>query len=252
VVAVIQARMGSTRLPGKILLPLADESVLAHTVIRARRARLVDSVTIATTTAATDDAVVAEADRLGVDAFRGSENDVLSRYAGAARAAGADIVVRITSDCPLLDSDLADQVITRYLSTPGLAYASNTIVRTFPRGLDVEVFSAAALARANADATLAFEREHVTQHFHKHAGTFPLGSVEGDVDLSRHRWTLDTPEDLAFMRAVFAGMSITSRAIPRYLDVVRFLDARPDIVALNASVEQRSVTSYQAAPAQGS
>lgn len=240
VVAIIQARMGSTRLPGKILLPLGGRTVLANVVARAQGATHIDDVVIATTTAAVDNIVAAEAHRLGVDAFRGSEDDVLDRYRRAARQARADTIVRITSDCPLLDASVVDVVIDRYLSNGGrLDYVSNTIVRSYPRGLDVEVFSAEKLDEAAKFATAKLEREHVTQYIRNHTTRSRLGSVEHSSDLSRHRWTLDTPEDMEFMRQVFDRLPITEASIPSFLQVVDFLDMHPEITALNSFVEQK-------------
>ena len=245
VVAIIQGRMGSTRLPGKILLVLGGRTVLANVVARVQRAPLIHDLVIATTTAAADDVVASEAYRLGVDVFRGSEDDVLDRYQGAARHARADAIVRITSDCPLLDASVADLVVDRYLSNSGgLDYASNTIVRSYPRGLDVEVFSAAKLQEAARSARAKSEREHVTQYFYNNPTRFRLGSVEHSRDLSRHRWTLDTPEDLEFMRQVFDRLSITDASIPSFLRVVEFLDRHPEISALNAFVEQKPLDAY--------
>jgi len=240
VVAIIQARMGSTRLPGKILLPLGGQSVLANVVARTRRAALVDEVIVATTTSTQDEVVVSESKRLGVAVYRGSEDDVLSRYVMAARESCASAVVRITSDCPLLDSSVVDQVIRRYADSAGeLDYVSNTLVRTYPRGLDVEVFSTQALETAAANAAAPSDREHVTPFFQHNPGQFRLESVERLPDLSHHRWTLDTPEDYRFMLQVFMGVPITVESTPLFTEVIRYLNGHSEISAINACVQQK-------------
>ena len=242
VVAIIQARLGSSRLPGKVLLTLGWQTVLQHVVARVSAATLVDGIVIATTDLSSDDPLAAATAATGARLFRGSEQDVLSRFAGAAAEASADAVVRITSDCPLMDPGVLDLVVGEYLSHASACdYASNTIVRTFPRGLDVEVFSRAALEAAALEAAAPDEREHVTPFIHHHPNRFRRRSVETDVDLSHHRWTLDTPEDFSFLKAVFEGVPIVEGPIPSYDRVSGFLDRHPDILALNAGVQQKPV-----------
>jgi len=160
-VAIIQARMGSTRLPGKVLADLAGQPVLAWVVRAARAATGVDDVWVATSTAAADDAVVAWCKANGVPVHRGSEDDVLDRYVGAAKASGANVVVRLTADCPLLDPAVIAQTI-RLRAMTGVAYASNVDPPTWPDGLDCEVLTADTLVTAAAEATRASDREHVT------------------------------------------------------------------------------------------
>ena len=147
--------MGSTRLPGKVLKPLAGDTVLGHVVRRVRLAKRLDAICIATTESPGDEPIVTECARLGVGCWRGSEHDVLSRYFDAARAGGADVIVRVTSDCPLFDGALLDEMLAVFHANPGLDYLSNVQVRRFPRGLDAEVFTFAALARAHREATRA-------------------------------------------------------------------------------------------------
>lgn len=240
---IVQARMTSTRLPGKVLLPLAGEPMLARLVERLRRVRHADGIVIATTTNASDDPIAVLCAKLGVPCHRGSEHDVLSRYADAARLHGADVVVRITSDCPLIDPALIDQIIATY-AEGGSDYVSNTLPPTWPYGMAVEVFSAAALAQAHAEATQAAEREHVTPFFYWHPERYCLRNVASPVDLSQHRWTVDTPEDYELVRRLFETLHPTH---PRFTqaDVLALLDQHPDWPAINQHIQQKPATETQ-------
>lgn len=238
VVAIVQARTGSTRLPGKVLMDLEGETVLACVVHRLRRARLIDEVLVATTDRAADDVIVKECRSLSVLVSRGDENDVLDRYFRAAQLAKADVVVRITSDCPLIDPEVTDKTIAAFLEAAP-DYASNALARTYPRGLDTEVMSVAALGRAWHGARKRYEREHVTPYIYEHPAEFKLLSVTDDADYSGHRWTVDTPEDLEFVRAVCARL----RDNPTFLwrDVLDLLDREPELMELNRSVMQKAL-----------
>jgi len=209
---IVQARMTSTRLPGKVLLPLAGEPMLTRLVERLRRVQRADGIVVATTSNATDDPIAALCAQLGVPCHRGSEHDVLSRYADAARLNGADVVVRITSDCPLIDPALIDQGIATYEAGDS-DYVSNMLPPTWPYGMAVEVFSATALAQAHAEATQAAEREHVTPFLYWHPERYRLRNVASPVDLSHHRWTVDTPEDYELVRRLFETLYPTK---PRF------------------------------------
>lgn len=238
VVAIIQARLGSSRLPGKVLLDLAGEPMLARVVERVQRAELIDDFVIATTNESRDDPLVELCGARGWAVHRGSENDVLDRYHGAAKASDADVVVRITSDCPLLSADVLDRVVARFLKTPTLDYVSNTQdPRTFPRGLDVEVMSASALERAWTEDKDPAWREHVTPYIYR-SGRFELASVVNDIDFSAQRWTVDTPEDYAFAKAVYDELP----ADFEWTDVLALLERRPDIQALNVNIPQKTVS----------
>lgn len=200
--AIVQARMSSTRLPGKVLADVCGEPMLALLLRRLARARNVAEIRVATSARDDDDAIAALARSLGHGAYRGSLDDVLGRFAGAA-AGHAGPIVRITADCPLVDPGIVDAVIELFERTPGCAYASNVEPRTYPDGLDVEVISAAALHAADAESTDAAEREHVTAGVRGRPERWPsAGLVCEPEDLGELRWTVDTAADLAFVRAL--------------------------------------------------
>lgn len=245
-VAIIQARMGSSRLPGKVLRKLGNQTVLAHVIERVKVAKRLDSVWVATTEAQDDAAIVAECEQIGIPAFRGSESDVLSRYFLTAQAAGAEIVVRITSDCPMFDGWLLDDMLGVFQEAnrngTTIDYMSNVLERTYPRGLDAEVFTFAGLAAAHREATKQHEREHVTPFFYQHPERFKLRSYAGKVDLSSYRWTLDTPEDWQLVEAVYQALGQPGLLF-RTEDVVKLLKTRPELHNLNAHVEQKKLGS---------
>lgn len=238
VVAIIQARMGSTRLPGKVLADIGGASMLARVVHRTRRAATVTEVLVATTMGAADDLLVEEALRLDTTIFRGSEEDVLSRYYEAASAVCADAIVRITSDCPLIDPTVVDTVVTDFLGT-SCDYASNFQVRTFPRGLDTEVFTFAALERAWREAQAPFQRAHVTPYLYQHPELFRLMSVVGAHAYSGYRWTVDTPEDLELARALYARLGNNDAFTWR--EALAVLEREPQLQALNKMVIQKAL-----------
>ena len=233
--------MGSSRLPGKVMRTLAGSSVLGHVVERVRLCSLVDEVVVATTTSAADEVIVAEAQKLAVRCFRGSEQDVLARYYAAARESSADVVVRITSDCPLFDPKLLEHMLRQFRhATAGepLDYLSNTLKRSYPRGLDAEIFTFAALEHAHREAAAPAEREHVTPYLYRHPERFHIRGVQNTRDLSHHRWTLDTPEDWAFISSVYEHLPPGRFGMDAVLEV---LENRPELVALNAHVRQKAL-----------
>jgi len=238
ITAIIQARMGSTRLPGKVLLTVGTETVLARVVQRLRRTSLIDGIIVATSDHPADDAIVRECERLRVACFRGSENDVLDRYWQAAQWCGAEAIVRITSDCPLIDPELVDETIQAFLSQPA-DYASNTLERTYPRGLDAEVFTVAALEKMWRAARETYEREHVTPYLYEHQELFRLVSVRGQHDQSKHRWTLDTAEDLQLIRAIYAQFG--NQDDFGWREVLTLMEREPGLAELNSHVIQKAV-----------
>jgi len=238
IVALVQARMGSSRLPGKVLKDLAGATALSRVLARLRRAETIHEVVVATSTAAGDDAVVAECARLGAKVFRGDEQDVLDRYYRAAQQAGADIAVRITADCPLIDPGITDKTVRAFLAERP-DYASNALDRTYPRGLDTEVMTMTALDRAWKEATEPYQRAHVTPYLYQAPGRFRVLSVTGDHDYGALRWTLDTEPDLDFLRAVYGRFS--GRDDFTWTDVVRMLESAPEISAINRAIRQKAL-----------
>jgi spore coat polysaccharide biosynthesis protein SpsF len=232
--------MGSTRLPGKALTRIKGKAMLEHVLTRVRRARSIDTTVVATTTAPQDDPIVEFCREKTCPVFRGEEDDVLDRYRMAARAFDARVVVRITSDCPLIDPTVIDLATEAFLEgAPSVDYASNTLAPlTFPRGLDVEVISRAALEKAWIGDTESASREHVTPYIYRHPELFALRRVENDRDLSRMRWTVDTPADLAFVEAVYDSFDEEDFGLP---EIVSLLTRRPELELINAGVRQKSI-----------
>ncbi|MCX6833832.1 MAG: glycosyltransferase family protein [candidate division Zixibacteria bacterium] len=237
-VAIIQARTTSTRLPGKILMDLAGRPMLAQQLGRLRQCRMLDELVIATTTNATDDPVanLARLERIGC--FRGSEEDVLSRYVGAAREASADVVIRLTADCPLIDAEVVDLVVSELvLHTESCDYAGNVLERTYPRGLDVEAFSLWALEECDRYAKSASLREHVTLVIRQEKPElFRRRSVVDTEDNSDLRWTVDTQTDLDLVRAIYKGLDLP-RTRRTYRDIVSFVRSHPELMAMNNGIE---------------
>jgi len=238
VVAIIQARMGSTRLPGKVLKDLGGATVLARIVNRTRRAALLDDVVVATSILPADDAITQECERLKVACFRGDEGDVLDRYYRAAQKFAADVVVRITADCPLIDWELIDATIHSGLNQKA-DYATNSLVLTYPRGLDVEVFTADALERAWSAAKEEYQRIHVTPYLYETPDLFKVISIADETDHSKYRWTLDTTEDLEMIRAVYKHFG--NRDSFRWNEVLDLMENQPELADLNSHVRQKTL-----------
>ena len=233
VVAIIQARMGSSRLPGKSLAQIEERPMLWHVIQRVKRATLVDRVVVATSTASADDAIEQMCRENGVSCHRGNENDVLDRFYTAARAEKAAQVVRITADCPLIDPEVIDRVVRRFLRGD-LDYASNAMVRSYPDGLDTEVFSFSALERAWHEATKISEREHVTPYLRSEK--FRTANIENhSTSLYQHyRWTVDETEDLEFIRAVYRAFR--GRESFGMKDVLQLLEKTPALETMNSTI----------------
>jgi spore coat polysaccharide biosynthesis protein SpsF len=237
IVGIIQARMGSSRLPGKVLADISGHPMLWHVVGRTRSAQTLDQVVVATTTEPADDVIAAFCRECGVDCFRGGEEDVLDRYYRAARTHAAEAVVRITSDCPLIDPEIVDKTVRAFLAEQP-DYASNGVVRTYPRGLDTEVMTVSALEAAWREARQPYQRTHVTPYIYENPDRFRILSVTGDQDYSAYRWTVDTPEDLELVRAVYAEFEGDSFLLN---DVVMLMEREPDLTQINRSVVQKAL-----------
>lgn len=236
VIAVIQARMGSARLPGKVLGNLGGRPVLEW-VIRAARASKVDDVIVATSVHIDDQAIVNMCRNLGVRVVRGDEQDVLSRYIVALEAGGADAVVRLTSDCPLLDPELINQVVAVWRCNPTLDYVSTTLDRTLPRGLDVELAAAGPLRQADARAT-GYHRVHVTSSLYEQDAPYACAGLSFRPAYNHLRVTLDEEADaIALERLV----EILGDHPPAWQDLVNALAKHPEIVSINAQVEQKTL-----------
>ncbi len=241
-VAIVQARMGSTRLPGKVMKPLCGISVLGHILLRLRRSQRLDDIVVATSTLSRDDVVAVEARRHGAQVCRGSETDVLARYRQAAEQAGADWVVRITADCPLIDPLLLDSMLEDLQERLGcgerIGFFTNTQPHSYPRGLDVEIFPRWALEQACAEASETYQREHVTPFIIEHGERYPLVNVKACRDTSHLRWTLDTPEDFQFFQTIYEALYRDGDIITT-AQVMDLLVRQPEISAINAHVQQK-------------
>ncbi len=221
--------MASTRLPGKVMADLGGKALVERVVERARLVPSVDLVLVATSDQASDDVLAAHCAAQGIPCYRGSQDDVLDRYTRAARRVGADVIARLTADCPLLDPAVIERVMESFRSGE-FDYVSNTLQPTYPDGLDAEVIGREALERAWREAVLKSEREHVTAYIWKHPDRFRLGNVRHEHDLSSLRWTVDEPEDLEFVRRVYAALG------PRQFgmaDVLALLGQHPELAEIN-------------------
>ena len=237
-VAIVQARMGSSRLPGKVLRPLLGEPMLTRVMRRVARSTTLDGVVLATTTQPADDVLASLASSEGWPIARGSETDLLGRYLAAARAHAADVVVRVTSDCPLIDPSVIDATVEAFRSA-GADYASNTLPpRTFPRGLDVEVIALDALETAGREDGDPGWREHATPYLYHHPERFRLLRVPSDDDQSRHRWSVDTPEDLELVERIYEAIGRDDFGWRQALEVV---EAHPGWADVNREVVQKVV-----------
>lgn len=203
---ILQARMSSTRLPGKVMKPLIGEPMLARQIERVRRSKAAGRLIVATSTDASDDALVVLCRTLKVACFRGSLTDVLARFQGAAMAFGpTDHIVRLTGDCPLTDPEIIDATIALHIRE-GADYTSNTGELSFPKGLDVEVFKAEHLKTAEREAKDPYEREHVTPFLYRNPDRFIQARLECNPPLGHLRWTVDTQADFNFVEAVYEGL----------------------------------------------
>ena len=235
-VAIVQGRMDSTRLPGKILRDLRGKPMIARVVERARAAKRIDETVVATTTLPEDDAVERLCEEVGVACFRGSVDDVLDRCCEAAAGRGAEAVVRLTGDCPFLDPEVIDFVVGEFVEAqPNCDYA---VTQGFPRGLDTEVIRFEALEKARKEDEDPAWREHVTAYIYNHPERFKLRYCDSGEDLGSLRWTVDTEEDFRFAEAVLDAVGEERTG---WRDVLASIEARPELAEMNRHVPQKTV-----------
>ena len=236
VLAILQARVSSTRLAGKVLKQLLGKPMLIRQIERVRRSSLIDKLVVATSLDPTDDALVNVLSNAGITHFRGSLEDVLERFYQAAKPYEPEHVVRLTGDCPLADPPLIDEAINAHLVS-GADYTSTALNPTYPDGLDVEVIRFCALERAWRECCLPSEREHVTPYIYHHPELFRLKSVEQADNMSSLRWTVDEPEDFAFVERVYSELYPVNPAFTKD-DVLALLKKMPELQGINARFER--------------
>lgn len=238
----VQARMGSTRLPGKVLKSVLGKPLLFYLTERLRRVSQADGLTILTTTLPADDLIEEFCQKQQVKCFRGSSEDVLERYYQAALLMQPDAIVRITADCPLIDPNVVNQVIKLYREEfPRWDYLSNGFNgSTYPRGLDTEIFSFAALEKAFLNGLKPYEREHVTPYFYQHPELFNLSGIRSPVDYSQYRLTVDTPEDFTLIALILEKLYPSN---PHFAldELIKVLESHPSWVEINAQVKQKTL-----------
>lgn len=239
--AIIQARMTSTRLPGKVLKKIMDKPLLEYQIERLLNSKLINEIIVATTTNVTDKPIVDLCNKLNIKFFRGSEEDVLSRYYNAAKEFNAEVIVRLTSDCPVIDSEVVDKVIKYYLNNKNeYDYVSNTLIRTFPRGMDTEVFPFSVLETSFRQAKTKSEREHVTPYIYNDPDIFNLGYVTYKQNESYHRWTVDTGEDLELIRNIITELYPVNKFFTLE-DIIDLFNRYPNWLKINAHIEQKKL-----------
>jgi spore coat polysaccharide biosynthesis protein SpsF len=234
---IVQARIGSTRLPGKVLEPIGGTPVLIHVLRRCQTISGIDEVVCATVEGPDGEPIADLAKRLNLVVFRGSETDVLARYHGAAHAVGADIIMRVTSDCPFIDPEICAAVL-RLREEDNADYATNNMPPSWPHGLDCEAFTVSALDEAYATATDPYDREHVTPWIRRNRAFRRVNLAGPGGDLAEQRWTLDYPEDLAFLRELYARFA-PAEPCPSWRDVAQLVVREPELMLINEGRKQR-------------
>jgi len=238
--AIIQGRMGSTRLPGKVMKEILGKSLLELLIERLRFSQFVDQIVIATTVNQEDDAIYGLAKKLSIECFRGSEDDVLCRYYEASKKFSFDHIVRLTADCPLIDPEVVDRVVRFYLENETrYDYVSNTLTPTYPDGLDVEIFSFDVLERLHRLSNKRYQREHVCTYLVEHPDQFRMANVTNNTDLSKLRLTVDEPEDFELVRRILENIYPKK---PMFLleDILALLQEHPDLIEINKDIERNA------------
>lgn len=239
IVAIIQARMCSTRLPGKILKKVNGRPLLSYQLERLQQSNYINDLVIATTLNEKDDLIVEFCKKNNILWFRGSEKDVLARYYETAKTFKADAIVRITSDCPIIDVQVVDKTI-QYFVDNNYEYVSNTVDRTYPRGLDTEAFTFEALEKAYKEAVMERDREHVTAYFYTNPDVFKISSVRNETDYSKYRWTVDTEEDFQLIKNIIEKLYNDNPNFT-FHDTVKLMEANPEWFYINAHIEQKKL-----------
>lgn len=236
VVAIIQARTGSTRLPNKIFLKLVNAPLLYHVVNRLRPSKEIDKIVIATTSSSNDNSVEEWCLKNSLDYFRGSENNVLDRYYHAAKKFNADIIIRVTADDPFKDYRLIDQAV-KILKDENYDFVCNNNPVSFPEGLDVEVLSMHALSKSFFNSISNFEKEHVTQYIHRNKNSFKIFNIKNDKDLSSNRWTIDTIDDYLFTTEIYNRLFSVNNVFLTE-DIYQLLEKNPQLLQINNEVKK--------------
>lgn len=233
---LIQARCGSTRLPGKVLLDLEGNTVLGRVIERVKRSKKISEIFVVTTTNIEDLEIVKYCSNNKIRVFCGSADDVLDRFYQIAKLINPKNIIRITADCPLMDPEVIDKVIEQHL-TAKASYTSNTQIETYPDGEDVEVFTFESLEKAWKEANLLSEREHVTPYIRKNPDIFKQSSISNDRDLSKMRWTLDNPEDYEFIKIIYKNLYKNNNNFG-INDIVDFLENNEDLLKINSNIKR--------------
>lgn len=231
IAVIIQARMGSKRLPKKVLTEIEGNSMLWHLINRLKHSKHDPEIIIATTISEEDKDILKLAEDLGIKSFAGSIDDVLDRFYQTAAKYNPEIIVRITADCPLMDPEVFDKVVQFFLDGE-FDYTTNTLPSTYPDGLDVEVFTFKALEKAWKEARLSSEREHVTPYIRKHPDIFKLGNIKNEIDLSSLRWTVDEKEDLQFVREIYKNL-YSKKKVFLMNNILELLKEKPELMKIN-------------------
>lgn len=238
-VAIVQARYGSTRLKGKIFKEISGRPMLWHVINRLSFSKLIDKIVIATTLDKEDDRTEEFCRANQILFYRGSVDDVLSRYYEAAKLFNASTIIRITSDCPLIDPVIIDKMLTEFTSKEDICdYMSNVVQRTFPRGLDTEIFSFNTLEKAFNEADTNSDREHVTPYIYSNPNMFKIKSFTGEIDYSFHRWTVDTEEDFKLIETVY-NLLYKPDQLFLFEDVIKLFDSNPGLIKINQHIKQK-------------
>ncbi|MHB9041469.1 MAG: cytidylyltransferase domain-containing protein [Melioribacteraceae bacterium] len=243
ITAIVQARFGSTRLPGKILKEIYHKPMLWHVVNRLSHSRLIDKIIVATTDLAEDDQVQKFCEANNFLFYRGSSEDVLSRYYNAAKSFNAKIIIRITSDCPVIDFSIIDKMLEEFISETRvrkLDYLSNVLTRSFPRGLDTEIFTFAAIEKTYNEAKQIYEREHVTPYIYNHPDIFTLKNFSNEKDYSFHRWTVDTQEDFDLVDKIYKSLYEKNKLF-LLEEILKLFEEHPALIEINQNIQQKKI-----------